>query len=325
MTTKYPNIVVTTIKCDVFDDGKVVHFTNDTSPGKKARFLINVEQIPGDRFGETKFKADVLITNAEIEAKIAEFGTRCTPLFYLHGYFNPPSQVFADLEKACKKFKDNGCIYYPIPVLWPTQGGIRYLSDQDGFSQEAGQLLKLLTDIIPNDLFERKSLMMHSMGNHVVFNGACGAGQPDVEFENIFMVAADVPFDIFHKDPYEDYKFRGRFNGNKELKADRFVKMLAKNSDGSYLGKIYVLHTKRDTVLRFSNIANFENRIGFRGIGARRDKNWSFDSSIIRDNIKNVYENKDGANELLSDPLGHGFQFDDWAIKFYSEKSIKKN
>eukprot|EP00537_Pseudo-nitzschia_pungens_P003317 CAMPEP_0172364748 /NCGR_PEP_ID=MMETSP1060-20121228/7811_1 /TAXON_ID=37318 /ORGANISM="Pseudo-nitzschia pungens, Strain cf. cingulata" /LENGTH=211 /DNA_ID=CAMNT_0013087825 /DNA_START=314 /DNA_END=949 /DNA_ORIENTATION=+ len=194
-----------------------------------------------------------------------------------------PSRVFADLEEACDIFKDNGCIYYPIPVLWPTEGFVKYLSDQEGFSQEAGQLLKLFTDVIPNDLFERKSLMMHSMGNHVVFNGACGAGQPDVDFENIFMVAADVAFDIFHKDPNEDYRFRGRFNENKELKADRFVNMLAKNSDGSYLGKIYVLHTTRDNVLRASNTVNFENRIGYRGIGASRDKNWSFDPSIIRD------------------------------------------
>jgi len=76
---------------------------------------------------------------------------------------------------------------------------VRYSRDQEDPSQRAGLELKNFVNAIPNDLFPRKSLLMHSMGNHVVFNGACGvkdeAGQvvdkaPDVQFENIFFEAA---------------------------------------------------------------------------------------------------------------------------------------
>ncbi len=100
-------------------------------------------------------------------------------------------------------FTDAGLKYYPIPVLWPCNEKSCFLSryrfDQEFFSQRAGAEFKAIVDAIPNDLFPRKSLLMHSMGNHVVFNGACGGKDeegkvvdkaPDVEFENIFVVAA---------------------------------------------------------------------------------------------------------------------------------------
>lgn len=66
-----------------------------------------------------------------------------------------------------------------------------YDKDQEVFSQEAGKLLNSFVDVVPDETFPRKSLMLHSMGNHVVFNGACGMkNPPQVQFENIFMVAA---------------------------------------------------------------------------------------------------------------------------------------
>lgn len=123
-------------------------------------------------------------------------------LFRLHTQSNSTvkREVNANSKSSGRKF--TGLKYYPIPVLWPCNESnfiVRYSRDQEDPSQRAGMELKNFVDAIPNDLFPRKSLLMHSMGNHVVFNGACGvkdeAGQvidkaPDVQFENIFFVAA---------------------------------------------------------------------------------------------------------------------------------------
>ncbi len=107
------------------------------------------------------------------------------------------------------RFEDAGLKYYPIPVMWPcdekNEGYFsKYRFDQGDPSQRAGQEMTSMVDAIPNDLFPRKSILMHSMGNHVVFNGACGVKDekgkvidkaPDVEFENIFLfLVAAVSF-----------------------------------------------------------------------------------------------------------------------------------
>lgn len=63
--------------------------------------------------------------------------------------------------------------------------------DQETNTIESGKALKAFVDNINNNkTFPRKSLLMHSMGNHVIFNGACKTGAPDVQFDNIFMIAA---------------------------------------------------------------------------------------------------------------------------------------
>eukprot|EP00536_Pseudo-nitzschia_multiseries_P012973 jgi/Psemu1/33755/gm1.33755_g len=113
----------------------------------------------------------------------------------------------------------------------------------------------------------KKSIMMHSMGNRAISNGACGKGMADVQFKNIFMheekidqahnlnqffcfiaTIHDVPFDIFHNYPGNGLK-------NKETKAEHFIKnMLKKNPDGLYVGKIYILHRGEMTVGRVDSV-----------------------------------------------------------------------
>ena len=87
--------------------------------------------------------------------------------------------------------------YYVIPVCWPSQGLYSgYNIDKDRYAMRAGKNLKNSLDNLSNDLFPRKSLMCHSMGNHLFFNALLGkdlAMNPygaEVKFENIFLVAA---------------------------------------------------------------------------------------------------------------------------------------
>ena len=100
------------------------------------------------------------------------------------------------MNKKIPRFVE-GKKYYPVPVIWPCTTnnfnglpGHNYRLDQTTTSQSAGTLFKALADLVPNNTWTKKSLMMHSMGNHVVFNGACATGEPDVKFDEIFMVAA---------------------------------------------------------------------------------------------------------------------------------------
>lgn len=78
--------------------------------------------------------------------------------------------------------------YYPILVMWAT--GKWYPNNYKSSAIAAGDALSALVGTIPDHYFPQTSLLMHSMGNHVVFNGACANGTPEVEFENIYMVAA---------------------------------------------------------------------------------------------------------------------------------------
>jgi len=65
-----------------------------------------------------------------------------------------------------------------------------YGKDSDEHTPAFGRAFFDFVKNIPDKTFPRKSLMMHSMGNHVVFDGACYQDAPQVQFENIFMVAA---------------------------------------------------------------------------------------------------------------------------------------
>jgi esterase/lipase superfamily enzyme len=84
--------------------------------------------------------------------------------------------------------------HYPIPVVWSTGKltPFSYFRDRSVSSLKAGRVLNNLIRSFGNDIFIEKSLMMHSMGNHVVLNGVLGLNKevPTVRFDNIFMVAA---------------------------------------------------------------------------------------------------------------------------------------
>ena len=191
----YSGVIISCIKVDDKGNG-IVEFDDLSPAGTKGRFLKDVTEI---KAGSKKFKATE-IDYSEAKRIInsnGEIGTDTTPLFCVHGFNVKPSsnlENFLDVREKFKNEKIGGDLYYPVPILWPCSDGnaiFNYDKDQEGFSQEAGALFKTLADRIPDDTFPRKSLLMHSMGNHVVFNGACGAASaPQAQFENIFMVAA---------------------------------------------------------------------------------------------------------------------------------------
>ncbi len=90
-----------------------------------------------------------------------------SPLFVVHGFYNQPAKHLNNIADKWPRFTDADLKHYPILILWPCteeSGYIsRYKKDQEDPSQRAGMELKAMVDANPNDLFPRKSLLMHSM------------------------------------------------------------------------------------------------------------------------------------------------------------------
>lgn len=329
------------------EDTGIVVFKDSDETGEEARFLVDVIQT-----GEGEFEGKTIDAEEVKEMIGNEIGEDATPLFCVHGFYAEISQTLnkntdmGSIVTALPKFKSNGGKYYPIPVLWPCENGNdllpidqlnlvrQYKKDQNEWSQNAGKMLKTLVGNIDDNVFPKKSLMMHSMGNHVVFNGACGFQEaPDVQFENIFMVAADVPFDIFHKEPNNNYRWNKVF-AKKELKATNFFKMLEKKTDsqGNEVpkGKVYILHNHKDEALDLSSkFLNGENRLGQRGAGMYKsfwNNSWYDDKQkeLIRSEYYDYIENIDFTVQAEGSEAKHNYQFEDSAIKKYNEKALKE-
>ena len=201
MSSFYAGVCISSIKPTYGPDSNgIVRFHENDGTGDKAMFIHLVREI-GDisrSSGSKEFEATVIdYTKAkEIIERENSSKVKLVPLFCVHGFFVEPNALFNKLNPKIQTFVQ-GEKYYPVPVLWPCRTnkylggpGKNYGIDQTTTSQSAGVLFKQMADLVPNDHWPNKALMMHSMGNHVVFNGACATKTPDAKFDDIFMVAA---------------------------------------------------------------------------------------------------------------------------------------
>jgi len=336
-TVSYPNLAVTTIKLDVepskFDqlkDGDKISFRTNSPHGRKVTFMRDIKSEDGN-----KYEA-IFVSKEEAAKKVAKIESRnSTPLFCVHGFNVQPESSLGNFHKTFwKRFEDNGLKYYPIPVIWACneKGLLGYKLDQGTSAMKTGKGLKAFVDDIDSATFPRKSLLMHSMGNHVVFDGACGSEKaPDADFENIFMVAADIPYDIFSDNPDEGYWFESSKEkfANKKKKADNLFSMLKKGPGGNPVGKIYIVHSRKDRALQGSAwAATWESRIGTVGSGAfKKMLFWENDGDHIREKFRAYIENKDLSSKKQNDdfPKNHSYQFEEYAVKFYFEKALDES
>jgi len=193
----YSGLIATSIKVHIVDgstdDGSTkVTFNESDGNGTEAIFLKEIRMTSNPEnvvVGKRAFEATKVEIDEAKSITTKGFGNNTsTPLFIVHGFNVEPSQA---LRHNYDIFKED-MLYYPVPVLWACESGgiFSYLGDHTGRSMRAGEAMKAFVQSIPNTTFPRKSLAMHSMGNHAIFNGACAIEKPDAEFENIFMVAA---------------------------------------------------------------------------------------------------------------------------------------
>lgn len=326
-------ILITSISCP--EKGDKVELNPFAVNGDTAVFLKN----PVKQADKTYLATEIDYEEAARTIGNKTSNTPRIPLFVVHGYWTEPTNIIDDIAKSRSKFENSK--YYPIFVLWPCSGLLSwekgtitgYEKDSDLYSQNAGKAFFDFVKKIPDHAFPRKSLMMHSMGNHVVFDGACRHGAPQVQFENIFMVAADLPCDGFHNNPDEGYWFGSNKEiwGNKKEKADNFYEMLAKDANGKPKGKIVVLYNGTDKALFFSsNLFNGERRLGQRGMGTYRTM-WSFPPGRIYYDPENYLPKKfqechknEDCNSWGGVYFGdaHGYQFHEKSIDIYDKYAL---
>jgi len=262
-----------------------------------------------------------------------------TLLFCVHGNITEVGHWMYELQEA--EFDRDGSKHYGVPVVWPLfSGGIlppnfNYGDNRNTHAPASGEMYANFVDAIPNDLFPRKSLMMHSMGAHLVLNWACRFRTPDVEFDNLFFVAADVPYDVFQERPFESYfnpNQKHQF-GNKRVKTTNLFGMLATDEEGAPRGKIVVLYSHYDAALQWSNVLNGDhNRLGKVGhAGFQRNGNWADGNEVpYQDETRVREEFRDFiCGRLCNDvskptDLGHGYQFKTEVLCIYDEYHIEQ-
>eukprot|EP00554_Chaetoceros_debilis_P002889 CAMPEP_0194096008 /NCGR_PEP_ID=MMETSP0149-20130528/57123_1 /TAXON_ID=122233 /ORGANISM="Chaetoceros debilis, Strain MM31A-1" /LENGTH=421 /DNA_ID=CAMNT_0038781973 /DNA_START=17 /DNA_END=1280 /DNA_ORIENTATION=+ len=186
------------------------------------------------------------------------------PLFCIHGFsVQPRGHLKAIKEATVNRFNQGK--FMPIPVMWPSGGGVKYLGDRKT-TPGAGNGLKSLKKAL--DSFPSKSLLAHSMGNRVLRHAA----DSKLKFDNIFMVAADVRHDIFHK----DYINSGDANDENrtELQGKKICSMLSSGSNGKPKGKVYVLYNGADYALTGSRFIKLKLKSRLGAIGAHCRRNW---------------------------------------------------
>merc|ERR1712238_232475 len=117
----------------------------------------------------------------------------------------------------------------------------------------------------------------------------------------IFMVAADIPADIFSDDPG---------NEDDKEKAENWKELLGKNG-----GKIFVFHSRRDLALIGSALLfnPRQQRIGLQGT-----------TGTTRDEFEHVVENVNATDQTNVGFPFHNYQYEKWTIQQYNELSTKK-
>jgi len=306
----------TTITSPEDNDGKEVYFESGSPNGTKAFFLTDIKGIyvrvwnPLNGPSYWKYTATVVSTTEASKNTTNGFknGKETIPLFCIHGSSrqmydnlkNLKENVLAEFEKAGNK--GSASSYYPIPLVWAVgRSGIDYFLDRAS-AVEAGKIVRCFVECIPKDLFPRKSLMMHSMGNHLIHNGVCAEEEdpPNVEFDNIFMVAADIPADIFSDNPANK-----NVSGDDKKKVEHLKAMLGTNNDE---GNIFVIHSTDDYTLKVVSPNLFNRgvqRLGLSGFNG------------IRDDFKDDVTNVNAKGNINSGSIGHNYQYDKWTIEQY--------
>mmetsp|Transcript_15140 Transcript_15140/g.17920 ORF Transcript_15140/g.17920 Transcript_15140/m.17920 type:complete len:394 (+) Transcript_15140:75-1256(+) len=275
-----------------------------------------------------------------------EGAEEATPLFCVHGFNDQPDEILEQMVERWKIFANKedefipkqGFKYLPVPVIWPCSAN--YPEDLDNHSMGAGKHVAALVNRVSSEHIPRKSLLMHSMGNHVIFDGACGMKDDEgmvkeenfrVHFENIFMVSADIPRDVFWKKPWDydnawnvNTRFvilnktrKKRIYGQKLQKANNFFSMLQKGNDGKPKGKIYVVYNPWDRALIASTGINAEKRLG---TYCEDDEDKIRDE--FKDYIKGYNIHPDLPRNITDKRYLHSYQFEVPAIKYYYENSL---
>lgn len=221
-------------------------------------------------------------------------------LFYVHGFgCQPEARIFPDaarLQALCDALDPD--LAEVVPIVWPCDDDfglvLDYWDDQQSATVSGLALARVLGKFIAwrdrlgteETCLKHVNLVAHSMGNRVLATAlsswAHDYGAVPALFRNLFMVAADVPNDLF-----------------------------APGGQGAVLSaaarNIVVYHAADDFALRSSKVANLKNRLVGRRLGHTGPADLALAPANVAavdcDDFNGRYD-RFGHSYLLADPAG---------------------
>lgn len=185
-----------------------------------------------------------------------------------------------------------------MPVLWPSAGQefLAYFTDR-GWSKAAGEALLQSTMIPVTETFS-KSVLCHSMGNHLL---KYVANEANSLFDNIFMVASNENSVLFNK-KYID-------GGNQEWRKDGLrIKYV---DQGKRWKDSRCAQQERSIITYFGR-----SRLGRQGLPFDGDGSCFTNSDEVHPEVKDRIVNVDWTKFSPSEM--HSYQFD-WSLVAYYE------
>jgi len=277
-----------------------------------ATFVHNCEWVSsseGD--GKRVFKADKLTMLEAKQFFIDENGSDAVPFFAVHGFNMEPGVNMLDAQKGQNRLDllvddDDKEKIVIVPVLWPCDN-FNHKVDKANATEAGVEIHQMLDQAMATtNIFPKKNLVCHSMGNFLLRRAA----NERLQFDNIFMVAADCNTEIFQKIYIAAYDE----NNDKALHYHdglNILKMLKPLDKANFTGMLYCVHNHHDIALKVSSLGVGKERLGLKGVRSRGHC----------DEIKERYENYhvDIKSGLNPGPC-HSYNWGTKCIAYYRQK-----
>jgi len=190
---------ITNVKLTDVGDGKKSFTADNQGKGGKAFILKNIID------KQDRFEAELVQPEdaKSILKTVLSYEGREETLFYIHGWKTSCRHAINQTVKMNNFDSKKSKKFLVIPVFWAaTWNNISYADERKEYAPEAGQdfhdLLLLLSTTM-NNCPVKKSVMAHSMGNYVL-RIIAEKNTLKPMFEDIFMVAPDVRWDLFDEE-----------------------------------------------------------------------------------------------------------------------------
>jgi len=192
---------------ELTEDGDEYYFGfHSRGTESETKFLKDVRYCPdAGRFGAYRIYGEVVPLEefkALVEEEIRTNDALDHVMCHFHGWSVDPETSFLQGHNFMEMHaEDTGYLW--IPFTWRSTWHdlnklANYDFDRNSYAIEAGETYAASLDVFK--LSAPTSLMAHSMGNYVTQLFAQNTVDPEMIFENIFMVAADVRMDLFGTD-----------------------------------------------------------------------------------------------------------------------------
>eukprot|EP00585_Thalassiosira_rotula_P002703 CAMPEP_0196141514 /NCGR_PEP_ID=MMETSP0910-20130528/9931_1 /TAXON_ID=49265 /ORGANISM="Thalassiosira rotula, Strain GSO102" /LENGTH=394 /DNA_ID=CAMNT_0041402677 /DNA_START=94 /DNA_END=1278 /DNA_ORIENTATION=+ len=298
----------------------------------ETKFLKDVRYCPdAGSFGAYRIYGEVVPLEefkAAVEEEVRTNGNIDHVFYEIHGVGIDPETTFLDSYRFNEMHGENTG-YLMIPMSWRSHWGVAltlYDIDRNGPAIEAGKTFAASMDVFKSSV--PTSIMVHSMGNWVARVMAQNTVDPEIVFENMFMVGADARMDLFSTDFNPAAPQAINVKGN-TVKDDVYLDIPEDElrENGGYAitqiaNHVHVIWNSADAALDIRELF----QVGY-GENVRRALGKVGDESETLTELPYFQERvtyHDFSNMGIPFP-GHEYQFDQIAVDVYAEFKSDKN